>query len=100
MARVRRRDKAREQLEEIWVHIASDNAPAADRLLDRIDKALFGLAEQPKMGRLRTELGNDIRSFIVGRYILFYREIPEGILLIAVIHGSHDIGPDDFPDQA
>lgn len=97
---VRRRDEAQEQLEEIWLYIARDNAAAADRLLDRIDEALFDLARRPKMGRARPELGVDIRSFVVGRYVIFYREIEDGILLIAALHGSRDIGPDDFPEPA
>jgi toxin ParE1/3/4 len=98
MPAVRRRDEAREQLEDIWLYIARDNDAAADRLLDRIEAALFDLAHRPMMGRSRPELAPELRSFVVGNYVLFYRPLFDGILLIAVLHGSRDIGPDDFPD--
>jgi toxin ParE1/3/4 len=97
---VRRRDEARDQLEDIWLYIARDKDAAADRLLDRIDAALFDLADRPMMGRARPELAPELRSFVVGSYVLFYRPQPDGILLVAVLHGSRDIGPDDFPDPA
>jgi toxin ParE1/3/4 len=97
MPRIRRRDEASEQLEDIWLYIAGENERAADRLLDRIEAALFDLAERPGMGRARPELAADLRSFVVGTYVLFYRETADGILLVAVMHGSRDIGPDDFP---
>ncbi len=99
MPRIRRRDQAREQLEDIWLYVARDNEDAADRLLDRIEAALFDLAQRPKMGRVRPELGQDLRSFVVGSYVLFYRIVADGVLLVAVIHGSRDIGPDDFPES-
>ena len=98
MPAVRRRDEAREQLEDIWLYIARDNDAAADRLLDRIEAALFDLAQRPMMGRARPEIAPDLRSFVVGNYVLFYRPLPDGILLVAVFHGSRDIVPDDFPD--
>lgn len=98
MPAVRRRHTAREQLEDIWLYIARDNDAAADRLLDRIEAALFELAQRPMMGQARPELAPDLRSFVVGNYVLFYRPLPDGILLIAVFRGSRDIGPDDFPD--
>ncbi len=95
---VRRRDEARDQLDDIWLYIARDNDKAADRLLDQIEAALFDLASRPMMGRPRPEFGAELRSFVVGSYVLFYRPVADGILLIAVIHGSRDIGPEDFPE--
>lgn len=97
---VRRRDEAREQLEDIWLYIARDDDAAADRFLDRVEAALFDLADRPMMGRARPELGPELRSLVVGNYVLFYRPQPDGILLVAVVHGSRDIGPEDFPEPA
>ena len=36
-------------------------------------------------------------NFPVGNYILFYREVPDGIDLVRVIHGARDI-PDIFDE--
>jgi plasmid stabilization system protein ParE len=47
------------------------------------------LAEQPRMGRLRPEFGEGVRSFAVESYVSYYRH--EGDVLIArVLHGRRD----------
>jgi toxin ParE1/3/4 len=43
------------------------------------------------MGELHPELGEGIRTLKAGRYIIFYREVPEGIQVVRVIHGARDI---------
>jgi toxin ParE1/3/4 len=32
-----------------------------------------------------------LRSFPVGNYVIFYREVSEGIEIIRVLHGARDI---------
>lgn len=44
------------------------------------------------MGRSRPELGPEIRSFPVGRYVIFYLPLPKGIEVVRVLHGSRDVG--------
>jgi toxin ParE1/3/4 len=47
------------------------------------------LAEQPRMGRLRPEFGEGVRSFTVENYVVYYRH--EGNVLVArVLHGRRD----------
>jgi toxin ParE1/3/4 len=53
--------------------VAQDNA-AADRLIDEIQQKCRMLAATPKAGRQRPELDPSIRSFVVGSYLIFYRE--------------------------
>ena len=43
--------KAREDLIDIWLHIAEDDPTAADRVLDRLDDAASHLADHPEDGR-------------------------------------------------
>lgn len=43
------------------------------------------------MGKACEELQPSIRSFPVGKYILFYRPIEGGIELVRVLHGARDI---------
>lgn len=93
--RIVRTPRARRDLIEIWLFIAKDNEPAADRLLDRIDEVLRMLAGNPKAGRMRPELADGLRSFPIGTYVLFYRPARAGIELIRVLHGRHDIQSDD-----
>ena len=45
----------------------------------------------PGIGRPRAELQADLRSFPVGRYVLFYRPIKGGIEVARVLHGMRDL---------
>jgi toxin ParE1/3/4 len=91
-----RRPQARLDLIEIWSFIADDNEAAADRMLDRFERALRTLRDRPMAGRQRPELAPGLRSFPVGNYILFYLALPNGIDLVRVRSSYLDIEPDDF----
>jgi toxin ParE1/3/4 len=91
MARVLRTQRARLDLLEIWLYIAKDNAPAADRLLDRIDRTCRSLAQQPLMGQARPELALDLRSFSVGNYVIYFRPLSDGIEVQRVLSGARDV---------
>ena len=74
-----KRPLARSDLSEIWDYIADDNETWADAFVDLIDQKFQALASQPKMGRARDELVEGLRSFPVGRHVIFYRVLPGGI---------------------
>ena len=63
----------------------------ADRFAALIDRQFCALARQTHMGRSRPELGSDIRSMPVGRYVIFYLPLPSGIEIVRVLHGARDI---------
>ena len=90
------RPRAVADADAIWDFIAADNPRAADALLDRLDRALSMLAENPLAGRERAELAQDIRSFPVGNYVIFYTPTKDGIEVIRLLHGSRDVGPDNL----
>jgi toxin ParE1/3/4 len=54
------------------------------------------LRDNPMAGRKRSELAPEIRSFPVGKYVLFYRVITSGIELVRVRSGYLDIQPEDM----
>lgn len=93
MSTIVRQPLARRDIIEIWNYIAQNNSRAADALLDRIDAKLSLLSQNPKLGRRRDELTADLRSFAVGRYILFYRECTGGIVLVRALHSARDLKP-------
>jgi toxin ParE1/3/4 len=84
--------RAEQDLDEIWFYIALDNVEAADNLLDNVDSSCQLLAIQPRAGRLRPELAPELRSFPVGRYVVFYRPQDDGIDVVRVLHSARDIG--------
>lgn len=50
------------------------------------------LAESPEMGRHREELSPRLRSFPVGRYVIFYRTAERGIEVARIVSAYRDIG--------
>ena len=63
MARFRLAKRAETDLDEIWFTIALDNVDAADRIIDILYEVAELLASRPKMGRARSELAAELRSF-------------------------------------
>jgi len=78
---------------DIWNYIADDSEANADAFLHTIDNKLSLIATQPGMGRPRPELAlaPDMRSFPVGRYIIFYQTLPDGMEIIRVLHSARDL---------
>lgn len=86
-------DLARSDLNEIWDYIAHDNPEVADRFIGSLVSRFPKLAAMPELGRSREELARNLRSFPVGRYIIFYRSMQEGIEIVRVLHGARDLPP-------
>jgi toxin ParE1/3/4 len=84
---------ARSDLDEIWFYIAQDNADAADKFIHVIVSRFPKLAAMLQMGRQREELSPHLRSFPVGRYVIFYRPMENGIEIVRVLHGARDLPP-------
>ncbi len=82
---------AQRDLEEIWLFIAQDDPDAADRFNDLLLRKFKLIAHQPKIGRVREDLGPNLRSFSAGNYIIFYRQIKKRVEIIRILHGARDI---------
>lgn len=77
-------------LEAIVDYIAADNPAAADKVVTRLEDLAAHLAETPGMGRARFDLLPNLRSFRLGRHLLFYRATTGGIEVVRVLHGARD----------
>ena len=82
--------EAENDLLEIWLYIAEDNPINADRFLDKLNEKTELIAGFKEAGSPRPELGTDIQSFPVDRYVIYFREQSEGIELIRVLCGARD----------
>ena len=91
MAICRRTARAEEDLIELWLHIAADNVPAADRLLDRLDAACNTLASHPLLGPARSDIAPGLRYFIVGAYLILYQRAGEDIEIVRFVHGTRNL---------
>ena len=88
MARIVRTIPARADLRDIWLYIAQDNLDAADRFLDRIDRTIRMLAENPGLGESQDDLKQGLRRFVFSNYLVFYEPIRDGIRVVRVLHGA------------
>ncbi len=87
-----KRPRAEADLVDIWNFIAEDSEAQADVFIDELDEKLRSLAENPHIGRVRNELAENLRSFPVGRFVIFYLPLVDGIEVVRVLHGARDIG--------
>jgi len=93
MNQIRIAAKAAADLDEIWLYIANDNPSAADKYIGAIVSRFPMLASMPLMGRERPELSSGLRSFVVGRHVIFYRLFEKGIEIVRVLDGARDLPP-------
>ncbi len=83
--------EAEEDIDEILDYIALDNFDASIALYDRMMKAFEMLAENPVSGRERSDLPEEMRSFPLGSYIIFYRIWAGRVAITRVLHAARDL---------
>jgi toxin ParE1/3/4 len=78
---------------DIWDYIASDNEPAADRTIDKIESAAARLDAFPRMGRALRK--PKARQLVVAGtpYKLIYRVLLGGVEVLRVLHGARKWPP-------
>jgi toxin ParE1/3/4 len=82
---------ANADIEEIALYIFDLNPGAAHHFINALEETCELLAGHPLMGRSRPELGEGVRSFPVGNYLIFYTATPHGIDVARVIYGGRDL---------
>ncbi|MCV3764624.1 type II toxin-antitoxin system RelE/ParE family toxin [Rhizobium sp. TRM95796] len=87
MARYRLSPRAKRQLQDIWRAIASENEPAADRLILTLLRKFELVSLNPGMGSPRREIGAKARILIEGKYIAIYEPTDYGVEIVVVVHG-------------
>ena len=82
-------------LQTVARFIHHDNPFAARLFLEAAYDTFEFLSRNPGVGRQRADLGfPEIRSWRVegfGRYLIFYRELPDRIQIWRVLHGARDL---------
>jgi toxin ParE1/3/4 len=89
--KLRIRPEARQDLRNIGDYIAHDNRQAARQFVTMLRGRCAFLAENPRVGRERSDLCEGLRSFPVQNYVIFYRILDQMVEIVNVIHGSRDI---------
>ncbi len=98
MPRILKTRQSREDYIAIEDYIARDSPQNAEMIIRLVDEKLNVLADNHHIGRPRPELAPNLRSWNVHRFVLFYRPMEDGIILIRVLHASMDITARLFPE--
>jgi toxin ParE1/3/4 len=89
--RLLRTPEAEADLDSIWDYIADDNVVAADRVLDELNERFDLLSKNPEIGELQPHLADgSYRRFTCRNYVIYYRPLKDGIILVRVLHGAQD----------
>jgi toxin ParE1/3/4 len=78
-------------IEEIAFYLFDLDPIVASHFLDALEQACELLVRHPLIGRPRSELAEDLRSFPVGNYLVFYIPTIQGIDIVRVIYGGRDL---------
>lgn len=82
---------AEEDLEVIADYIAQDNPKRALSFINELRNQCAVIAQNTHAYRRRIELGNDIRSYTHGNYVIFFTDTPHELTIIRILHGARDL---------
>ncbi|MDH5764242.1 MAG: type II toxin-antitoxin system RelE/ParE family toxin [Nitrospinota bacterium] len=91
MPRVELRPKALQDLEDIW-HFTLENwgEDQADQYILDMNDGFESLADHPRKGPSCDDIREGYRKYNIGRHIVFYRTISQGIEIVRILHQSMD----------
>ena len=93
MAEVLYTEAARRDLIDLWQYYALVEEALADRILNRIDLRIRLLADQPLIGRERSEFDlPGLRSIAIRPHVIFY-SVPndDQVVIHRVVDGRRDL---------
>lgn len=83
--------KAISDLSRVYQFLAVINRGVAVKNLNSIEKAAYGLLESPRIGfRLEEFSPKDVRSLVVGEYVIRYQIKGEELYILRIWHGKED----------
>ena len=92
MKRIRVADLAERDLDEIWYYVAkqSQSIDIANTAVESLTGYFSLFAQTPEAGTRRDDIEVGLRGFPAGKYIIYYRESSEHVVISRVIHGMRD----------
>jgi toxin ParE1/3/4 len=81
---------AERDLADIAEYIGQDSPERAVSFIARLRARCARLCDFPKAAPMRPELGEGIRMVPFGRYLIFYEEDRDDVLIQRIIHGARD----------
>jgi toxin ParE1/3/4 len=92
MSRYRLTPRAVRDIDQITDYtLATWGERQTEKYLAELDQRFRWLAQNPKAGRARDEVGEGYRSFPHNAHVIFYLIDKDGVAIIGVPHGAMDI---------
>ncbi|MBM3290626.1 MAG: type II toxin-antitoxin system RelE/ParE family toxin [Candidatus Hydrogenedentes bacterium] len=91
MRNVRFSKKARRDLDAICRYIARDNPSAAATVLEDVYRVCSLIGENPRLGRLRADAGENVRYFPISNLNIFYAVKGRDVHVVRVLHGRRGL---------
>jgi len=82
---------AKRDLKSIWAYIAADSRTAADPVHAQLTLRFDSILRNPQIGKVRSDIADDMRGIPVGRYLILYIQLHGVIYIMRVLHGARDI---------
>jgi toxin ParE1/3/4 len=91
VARIRIAPAARDDLREVRVYSkAAFGSQVAFSYLEGIRATLHRLRDRPQMGSAEDDLGEGLKGFTHRSHRIYYRVVPDGVLIVRVLHHARD----------
>lgn len=97
--RLRLTPLAEQDLESIADYVATDNPRRAITFVQALRQHCQRILLNPPGYRLRPELGDAIRSFAHGNYVIVLEATATDVLVVRILHGARDFPPSLQPTQ-
>lgn len=82
---------AQRDLSSIWDYTAERwDQRQAETYLNELRAATERIADDPRRGRTCDELREGYRRYSIGSHVIFYRERPDGVDVIRILHQRMD----------
>lgn len=94
-SRVRYTPAAVDDLDEIFSYITQDNWQNAEKMLEKLNREIGGLADFLHMGSVLSEddytlIQRGYRFIVASPYLVFYRIINNEVIIHRILHGRRD----------
>ncbi len=90
MTRLRFRSLAERDLGEIGDYIGRENPLRAYSFVQELRAHCEKISQAPQAYRRRPELGEDVRSCPHGQYVIYFREVEGGVVILSIRHAARD----------
>ena len=83
---------ARADLVAITNYIAEDNPLRAETFVGELISRAREAAARPQTFPARDDLDTGLRAARHGRYLILFRDLPDEVRIVRVVHGARDLG--------